>query len=281
MVEISINFHGVQIAGNIANGKNALFLEPQLMRVDTSASLCSEDALDVKFSFSNLRKCLRPTKSNVKHMHPNCDTLPNSLVAYQLVLQYNFTIDAAATIVAPGVFGIMYDANGKAFGYLDVFNQKIKFSQKSDYIIILQLSNENESVLEKLNSYQNMSDVYSKSSTLTIFFFFKHKDIKILYIAVPDGKHASAKEFKTGDALVGKLESTGSDEGDQYKVINTSASNLAPLLIKVKSKRKAGHPSNALKATGKFLTEFSFAANNTKDISKVWKEYNGIYKSLG
>ncbi|KAG1468495.1 hypothetical protein G6F56_003799 [Rhizopus delemar] len=119
------------------------------------------------------------------------------------------------------------------------------------------------------NSYQNVPDVYSKTSTLTMF-SLERKDTKMLYIAVPDCKHAFAKEFKASDVLVGKLEFTGSIEGGQYKVIYTvpslksddGASNLAPLLIKVKFKRKAGHPGNAMKATEKFLTEFSFTANN-------------------
>ncbi|KAG1467187.1 hypothetical protein G6F56_004548 [Rhizopus delemar] len=489
VVDISLNFHGVQIAGNLANGKSTLRLEPQLTRLDVSAPLRREDALNVKVSFSNLRKYLRPTESNITPMHPDRDTLPNSLVTYQLVLQYDFAIEAATTIVArfptvmnqlyehflAGVFGIVYDANRKVVGYLDVFDQKIKLSQKGDYTITLQLSTENESVLEKLkdiiceldldlkpvsfDSYQNVSDVYSKASALTKF-SLERKDTKVFYVAAPDGKDAFSKEVKAGDALVGKLEFTSSVEGGQYKVIYTvpslvtepkdksekekptetdlkkelhqasrdldisflkkfekdsdaykslltklesqygddieflefklstlwpensdvdcllnqklsqtqaeeiikiadkiigqigerelsefyglkpseneteeqkktrklndqkkkqlinalkqktmayaalssqentnafdtslkafqqwksddSASNLASLLIKVKSERKAGHPGNALKAIEKFLSESSFTANNTKDISKVWKERNDIYKSLG
>lgn len=76
------------------------------------------------------------------------------------------------------------------------------------------------------NSYQNVPDVYSKTSTLTMF-SLERKDTKMLYIAVPDCKHAFAKEFKASDVLVGKLEFTGSIEGGQYKVIYTVPSLVA------------------------------------------------------
>ncbi|CAO3664113.1 unnamed protein product [Rhizopus stolonifer] len=253
MVDINLNFYGVQIAGKLANGKSILRLEPRLTRLDMSAPLCREDTLNVKFSLSNLRKYLRPIESDIKHMHPDRVTLLNSLVDYQLDFHNDFAIDTATTIVAclptvmnqlyehflAGVVGIVYDANRKAVIYLDVFNQKIKLSQKADYIITLQLSTENESVLEKLkdiiceldldlksvsfDGYQNVSDVYIKAFSLTKF-SLESKDTKVFYIAVPDGKDAFTKEVKAGDALAGKLEFTSSVKGGQYKVIYTAPS---------------------------------------------------------
>ncbi|CAO3677502.1 unnamed protein product [Rhizopus stolonifer] len=64
VVDISLNFHGVQITGSFANGKSTLFLEHQLTRLDVSAPLRREDALNVKVFFSDLLK------------HKNLTTIP-------------------------------------------------------------------------------------------------------------------------------------------------------------------------------------------------------------
>ncbi|KAG1356236.1 hypothetical protein G6F62_002135 [Rhizopus arrhizus] len=261
VVNISLNFHGVQITGNLANGQSTVHLEPQLTRLDISAPLRREDALDVKVSFSKLRKYIRPAESTITPMHPCRDMLPSSRVLYQLVLRYNFTIDSATTITArfptvmnqlyehflAGVFGIVYDTNRKVVGYLDVFDHNIKLSQKGEYTIMLQLSTEEENVLEKLkdviceldldlkavnfNTFQNIADAYKNGNSTLTKFNLERKNIKVLYIAPPAGKDALPKDVKAGDALFGKLTFMSNVEGGQYKVIYT----VPPLIVESKS----------------------------------------------
>lgn len=136
-----------------------------------------------------------------------------------------------------GVFGIIYDANKKIVGYLDVFDHNIKISQKGDYTIMLQLSTENESALEKLketileldmdlkstsfNTFQTMGDVFTESSSNYSKIALERKDTKVFYIAAPTGKDAIPKEAKPGDALVGNLKFLQKVEGGQYNVLYT------------------------------------------------------------
>jgi tripeptidyl-peptidase-2 len=187
--------------------------------------------------------------------------LPSSRVLYQLVLRYNFTIDSATTITArfptvmnqlyehflAGVFGIVYDTNRKVVGYLDVFDHNIKLSQKGEYTIMLQLSTEEENVLEKLkdviceldldlkavnfNTFQNIADAYKNGNSTLTKFNLERKNIKVLYIAPPAGKDALPKDVKAGDALFGKLTFMSNVEGGQYKVIYT----VPPLIVESKS----------------------------------------------
>ncbi|RCH82802.1 hypothetical protein CU098_003534, partial [Rhizopus stolonifer] len=198
------------------------------------------------------------------------------LVNYQLGLQYDFAIDVATTNVArfltiikqlykyflAGVFDIVYDANLKTVGYLDVFDQKTKLSQKPKDII------------------------YELELDLKL-------DIKVIYIATPDEKNIFIKEVKTDDALVGNPEFTSSVKGSQHRIIHTvlslvtepkdkksrklndqkkrqlinalkqktmdytvllSQEYITSFLIKVKSERMASRPSNALKVIEKFLS---------------------------
>ena len=94
----------------------------------------------------------------------------------------------------------------------------------------------------------------------------KHK--AMAYAATLDDE-ANVEPFK---ATVMALQQWTSDD---------SSSNLTSLLLKVKQERKAGHPGNALKAIQKYLSEASFTSSSVKDISKVWKVRNELYKELG
>lgn len=249
-IDLSLNFHGVQIAGNLANGQSTLHLEPQVTRLDI-ASIRREDSLNVNVSFNKLRKYIRPSEASITPMLPDRDLLPSTRLLYQLILSYNFTIDASNTITArfptvmnqlyehflAGVFGIIYDANQKVVGYLDVFDHSIKLTQKGEYTIKLQLSIEEEGVLEKLkdalleldldlkstsfNAYQTMGDVFTKGSPNYSKIALERKDAKVFYIAAPTGSDAIPKEAKAGDALVGSLNFFSKVEGGQYNVLYT------------------------------------------------------------
>lgn len=248
-IDLSLNFHGIQVAGNLANGQSTLHLEPQVTRLDISSPIRREDAVNVSVSFNKLRKYIRPSENNITPMLPDRDTLPSTRLMYQLVLSYNFKIDSATSITArfptimnqlyehylAGVFGIIYDVNKKVVGYLDVFDHNIKLNQKGDYTIMLQLSTEEEQVLEKLkdtileldldlkstsfNTFQTMGDVYQKGSSNFTKVSLERKDTSVFYIAVPSGKDSIPKEAKPGDALVGKLDFFDKVEGGQYKVL--------------------------------------------------------------
>ncbi|CAO3640999.1 unnamed protein product [Mucor hiemalis] len=264
-IDLSLNFHGVQISGNLANGQSTLHLEPQVTRLDISSQIRREDYLNLKVSFNKLRKYFRPSVSEITPMHVDRDLLPSTRLLYQLILSYNVKIDAPTTITArfptvmnqlyehflAGVFGIIYDANKKVVGYLDVFDHDISIKYKGDYTIMLQLSTEEENVLEKLkdtileldvdmknvsfNTFKTIADVFTKGSSTYTKFSLERKDLKALYIAAPSGKDALPKEAKAGDALVGKLNFDSEIEGGQYKVVYT----VPPLPIEGKSDKKS------------------------------------------
>lgn len=269
-IDLSLDFHGVQIAGNLANGQGTLHLEPQVTRLDISSPIRREDSLNVNVSFNKLRKYYRPTSSDITPMHPDRDLLPSTRLLYQLVLSYSIKIEAATTITPrfptvmnqlyehflAGVFGIIYDVNQKVIGYLDVFDHDIKISQKGDYTIMLQLSTEDENVLERLkdtileldldaksvnfNTFEKIADVYTKGSSNYTKIALERKDLKAFYIAAPAGKDALPKEAKAGDALVGKLNFVSNVEGGQYKVIYT----VPPLIIEPSKKADEKKPTD-------------------------------------
>ncbi|KAI9469712.1 MAG: subtilase family-domain-containing protein [Benjaminiella poitrasii] len=264
-IDLSLNFHGVQIAGNLATGHGILHLEPQVTRVDVTSPFRREDKLNLSVSFNKLRKYIRPSEASITPMLPDRDVLPSTRLLYQLILTYNFKIETSTTITArfptvmnqlyehflAGVFGIIYDVNKKIVGYLDVFDHNIKLEQKGNYSIMLQLSVENEDVLEKLkdtileldmdlksttfNTFQKIRDVYTMKSSNYSKIALERKDAKVFYIAAPTGKDALPKEAKAGDALVGTLSFLGKVEGGEYCVLY----NVPPLVTESSSNGKS------------------------------------------
>ncbi|KAI9495709.1 hypothetical protein BDB00DRAFT_870251 [Zychaea mexicana] len=248
-VDLEIEFHGVRLAGNLADGQGVLHLEPQVTRLDIVAGVRKENKVDISTSFNKLRKYLRPTDATIAPLHADRNTLPDTRVMYALVLSYTFKIDNGTSITPrfptvmnqlyehflAGVFGIVYDANRKVVGYLDVFDHTFKLDTKGEYTIMLQLTTEDEGALEKLKSticeldmniknvsfstYGNIKDVYSGGS-ISKLQLEKH-DPKVCYIAPPlKDQQWVPKEAKPGDALVGKLAFTSNKvDGGQYQVI--------------------------------------------------------------
>lgn len=302
-VDLSLDFHGVQIGGNLVTGQSTVHLEPQVTRLDISSPLRREDSMNINVSFNKLRKYYRPTSSDITPMHPDRDLLPSTRLLYQLILSYSIKIDAATNITArfptvmnqlyehflAGVFGIIYDANKKVVGYLDVFDHDIKISQKGDYTIMLQLSTEEESVLEKLketlleldldlksvsfNTYQTVADVYTKNSSNYAKIALERKDLKTFYVAAPTGKDTLPKEAKAGDSLVGKLNFTSGVEGGEYKVVYT----VPPLPIEASKKK-----SDEKKPTDEELEKKLKEATRDLEISylKKFAADSAAYKDL-
>ncbi|KAI8069082.1 uncharacterized protein B0P05DRAFT_551505 [Gilbertella persicaria] len=246
-LDLSLHFHGVQVG----HDQGLIRLEPQVTRLDITSPVRKEDSLNANVSFNKLRKYIRPSDATISPMHPDRDTLPSTRLMYQLVLSYKFKLESATTITArfptvmnrlyehflAGVFGIIYDANQKVVGYLDVFDHNIKLNQKGDHTIMLQLSTEQEDVLEKLkdtlleldldlkstnfNTFKTIADVFTQSSSNMTKIALERKDPKVLYVAAPTGKDSIPKEAKAGDALVGKLTFFGKVDGGEYNVVYT------------------------------------------------------------
>ncbi|KAI8365920.1 subtilase family-domain-containing protein [Radiomyces spectabilis] len=255
-VDINIEFHGVQIAGNLADGQSTLHLQPQLTRLDVIAPIRREDNVDISASFNKVRRYLRPTESTLTPLAADRNSLPSTKLLYSLVLTYAFKVDASITVspafpqvmnqlydhYLAGVFGIVYDANCQVVGYLDVYSHDIKLKKKGDYKIVLQLMTEEESVLEKLktticeldmdvksvnfNAFNTISDVYHADKSTLSKVVLERKDAKAFFIAPPSGDSALPKEAKPGDALVGTLTFTSSKvDGGQYKLLYTVPPN--------------------------------------------------------
>ncbi|KAI9310690.1 subtilase family-domain-containing protein [Dichotomocladium elegans] len=252
-VDLDIEFHGVQIAGNLAsNGNGTVHLEPQVTRLDLIAPLRKESKVDIQTNFNKLRKYLRPTDAVITPLNPERNTVPDTRVLYALNLTYAIKIDNNNTTITPrfptvmnqlyehflaGVFGIVYDANKKVVGYLDVFDHSFKLEVKGDYTIVLQLTSEEEDVLEKLKTticeldlsvksvnfvaYATAGGVYTDKKSSIPKLGLERRDLQVCYIAPPgDSQQWVPKEAKPGDALVGSLAFTAEKvDGGQYKAI--------------------------------------------------------------
>ncbi|KAI8330140.1 hypothetical protein EDC96DRAFT_612213 [Choanephora cucurbitarum] len=269
-IDLSLHFHGVQIAGQVVSSQDVVRLEPQVTRLDISSPVRREDNLKISVSFDKLRKYIRPTEATISPMRPDRDTLPSTCLMYQLILTYKFKIESSTNMVArfptvmnrlyehflAGMFGIVYDYNQKVVGYLDVFYQNIKLNQKGDYTIMLQLSTEKESVLEKLketileldldlkstsfNTFRKMADVYTQNSSNYSKIALERKDIRALYIAAPTEKDAIPKDAKAGDVLVGKLNFFNKVDGGEYTALYT----VPPAPIEAKKEKKDKKPTD-------------------------------------
>ncbi|KAL0088936.1 subtilase family-domain-containing protein [Phycomyces blakesleeanus] len=247
-VDLSLEFHGVQLAGNLANGHGVVYFDPQVTRLDVAAPIRKENKVDISVSFNKLRKYIRPYESEIAPLYADRDMLPDKTLLYALVLSYKLKVDASNTMVVrfptvmnqlyehylAGVFGIVYDANCKVIGYLDVFDQTIKLDNKGEYTIRLQLMTEEQDVLEKLkntvcqvdldvkavtfNVHKSMADVYRSDKSTCPKVTLERKDTKALFVAAPLGE--LPKEAKHGDALVGKISFTSNRvDGGQYSAV--------------------------------------------------------------
>ncbi|KAI8076819.1 uncharacterized protein BX664DRAFT_362744 [Halteromyces radiatus] len=250
-VELNLEFHGVQLAGNLAIGNGVVKLDHQITRLDIAAPIRREDPVDVKVSFDVLRKYSRPTEAVIAPLHSDRNSLRNTKTLYGLVLTYNFKTEANTSVTPyfptvmdqlyehylAGVFGIVYDANHKVMGYLDVYRHKITLQTKGDYKVQLQLLSETYSILEKLkttvceldfpasktvtfNPYQTISDVFTadKPNPSKVL---ERNDQKALFIAAPlEDASWLPSTAKPGDALVGTLSfQSKTVNGGKYKAL--------------------------------------------------------------
>ncbi|CAO3593980.1 unnamed protein product [Absidia cylindrospora] len=259
-VELNLEFHGVQVAGNLAIGNGVVKLDQEVTRLDIAAPVRRETAVDIKASFDTLRKYTRPTDAVIAPLHPDRNSLPDTKTLYELVLTYKFKADANSSVTPyfsnvmdqlyehylAGVFGIVYDANHKVVGHLDVYRHKIKLTAKGDYTIQLQLLTEKHGVLEKLketvceldfdasktvtfNTYRKISEAFtSDKSTFANKIVLERGDQKALYIAAPTKDAWLPSNATPGDALVGTLSfQSKSVDGGNYKALYMIPPSLA------------------------------------------------------
>lgn len=305
-VDLSLDFHGVQIAGNLTNGEGVLHLEPEVTRLDVCSSIRREEALEVRASFNKLRKYIPPTESTITPMLPDRDMLPTLQLTYQLVLTYQFKIDASTSITArfppvmnqlyehylAGVFGIIYDANKKVVGYVDVFEHSYKIKQKGDYFLRLQLSSPEESVLDQLksmlleldvdvktvsfNTFQTMGDVYQKESSNFSKLTLERKDARVFYVAAPA---TLPKDAKPGDALVGQLNFLEKVTGGQYQVLY----KIPPTGSEKSSQQKKTPDENLEKkfSDAKLSLELSYLKKFSTDSDAYKQLLNSVKSTYG
>ncbi|KAI8339132.1 hypothetical protein BC941DRAFT_422188 [Chlamydoabsidia padenii] len=274
-VELNLEFHGVQLAGNLAIGNGLVKLDPEVTRLDIAAPIRRETSMDVKVSFDTLRKYTRPTNAVIAPLHVDRNTLPNTKTLYELVLTYKFKAEANTTVTPyfpsvmdqlyehylAGVFGIVYDANYKVVGHLDVYRHKLKLEAKGDYMIQLQLLTEAHGVLEKLksticeldfnvsktvsfNTHRRIGDAFtSDKSTCAGKHILERNNQKALYIAAPNGSSWLPSTAKPGDALVGTLSfQSKSVDGGKYKALYV----IPPSPAESKSSSSSGKKSDEI-----------------------------------
>lgn len=120
---------------------------------------------------------------------------------------------------------------------MDVFPSKIKFDKKGDYTLRMQLSSEQEDVLDKLKTtllhldismgksvsfltHKKVGDVYNSDKSTCTKMILEKGDFKVCYVAAPHDYSNYPKEAKIGDALIGKLSFTSEKvDGGQYKAV--------------------------------------------------------------
>ncbi|CAG8458801.1 9948_t:CDS:2 [Ambispora gerdemannii] len=270
-VSLEFTFHGIQLANHTANGENVAFINggDAFTRLDIVASVRREDEINPSINLDTLRKALRPTEYSLRPLSPERDMLPNSRQTYGLQLTYTFKATENNQTVTPrftaffdylydayfqDFFAIIYDANKKVIGYLDIYPKNVKLEVKGDYTIRAQLRNDSHELLEKLANTICLLDIsLSKKVNLEIYsqvfdIFISKKtagrcalekgERKALFVASPQDYNVFPKEAKYGDLLVGNLNFVNSlrTDGGQYKVIFA----VPPAPVKTKEPTPSG-----------------------------------------
>ncbi|CAG8464842.1 3190_t:CDS:10 [Ambispora leptoticha] len=236
-ISLEIAFHGIQLTNNTGNGgENIVYINggDAFTRLDIIAPP------------------LRPTEYSLRPLSPQRDVLPNSRQIYGLQLTYTFKTTENNLTVTPrftaffdylydsyfqDFFAIVYDANKKVLGYIDIYPKNFKLDVKGDYTIRAQIRNDSQDLLEKLtNTVCQLDITLSKKVNLEIhsqvFDVFASKrasgrgalekgERKALFVASPHEHNVFPKDAKYGDLLIGNLNFVNSVrvDGGQYKVM--------------------------------------------------------------
>ncbi|ORX58714.1 subtilisin-like protein, partial [Hesseltinella vesiculosa] len=306
-VELSLEFHGVQVGGCLTTGnKNVIKLDPEVTRLDICAPIRREEDLSISVNFSSLRKFIRPTEAVLAPLKADRNTLPTTRILYGLTLTYDFKVDANTTITPyfpavmdqlyehylAGVIGIVYDANRKVVGYLDVFQHNFTLATKGDYTIQLQVSTEDEGVLEKLkaticelniklssgpsfNTFKRIADAFTNEKSNFTNGILERKNQRTVYVATPFTKDWLPSQAKPGDALVGTMALQSKASG-KYTVVYP-----VPPAASTDSKKDNGKKNDdnaTLKELEKGLTDLRLAS--LKKLDKKSDAYKSLVSEL-
>jgi tripeptidyl-peptidase-2 len=132
-IDVNLEFHGVQVAGNFSNGNSTLTLSPQITRLEFQTPIRREEDTEISVSFGKygmesltelptypatmtyallsypdvLRKYLRPTAASIAPLDQTRDRLPNGKQIYGLVLNYSFKVENNGTSIVPEIPTVM------------------------------------------------------------------------------------------------------------------------------------------------------------------------------
>ncbi|KAG9286248.1 hypothetical protein G9A89_014234 [Geosiphon pyriformis] len=255
-ISFEITFHGIQLANNTTNADNIVYINGNnaFTRLNIVAPVRREDEINPLISFHAIRKFLRPVEHILKPLSPERDTLPNSRQIYGLQLTYTFKVNEKNTSVTPiftaffdylydayfqDFFAIIFDANQRPLGYLDIYAKNFKLEAKGDYTIRVQIRHDSQELLEKfisticlleitltktkvtLDIFAQISDVYASKKSVFGRSFLEKGEQKALFVASPTDHSVFPKEAEVGDLLVGNLNlvSTLKIDGGQLKVL--------------------------------------------------------------
>ncbi|RUS20247.1 subtilase family-domain-containing protein [Endogone sp. FLAS-F59071] len=252
VVDLEVSFHGIHFGGSLADAGGMVYLD-NLTRLDIVAPIRREEDVNPTASFDTLRRIIRPTDVILRPLSVERDVLSNGRQIYGLHLNYPFRATESTTVspkfpalfdkmydhFVSGIFGIVYDANNKILGFLDVYVRPVKIETKGDYMIRLRVTSDNEEVLDRLrnlvcqldyslskyvyfDTYKTIGDIYtSKKATFGKIALNKGQR-KPVFFAAPIDYSSYPKDAKPGDLLVGNLTfvNTQKVDGGQFKAVH-------------------------------------------------------------
>ncbi|CAG8610460.1 383_t:CDS:2, partial [Dentiscutata heterogama] len=251
-VSLEFIFHGIQISNNAISGNKTVFINGGVpfTRLDITAPVRREEGINPSVQLDVIRKEIRPTESTLKPLCIDRDILPNSRRINALTLTYKFSTPEKNLSLTPrfpaffdllydsyfeDFFAILYDANKKVIGHLDIYAKTFKLEYKGDYIIRAQIRHHSQELLEKLNNticfldynlskkvnldvYGQIHDVFTAEKPTGVKNYLEKGERQAVFIGSPNDYSVYPKDSKPGDLLLGRLSFVNSlkIDGGQY-----------------------------------------------------------------
>ncbi|CAG8537845.1 24786_t:CDS:10, partial [Racocetra persica] len=299
-ISLEFVFHGIQISNNAISGNKSVFINGgnPFTRLDIIAPVRREEGINPSIQLETIRKEIRPTESTLKPLGIDRDVLPDSRRAHALTLTYKFSTTEKNLSVTPrfpaffdllydsyfeDFFAMLYDANKKVIGYLDIYAKTFKLEFKGDYIIRAQVRHQSQELLEKLNNtvcfldynlskkvnldvFGQIHDVFTAEKSTGVKNYLEKGERQALFIASPNDYSVYPKDSKPGDLLIGRLNLVNNSkiDGGQY---------LISLLIPP-APAKSKDSSNGGGEDGKGLAPTSNSGGPSESIEKKDEKIN-------
>ncbi|RIB23882.1 subtilase family-domain-containing protein [Gigaspora rosea] len=253
-ISLEFVFHGIQIANNAISGSKTVFINggSPFTRLDITAPVRREDGINPSVQLDVIRKEIRPTESSLKPLSVDRNVLPDSRRVHALTLTYKFSTPEKNLSLTPrftaffdllyesyfeDFFAILYDANKRIIGHLDIYAKNFKLEHKGDYVIRAQIRHPSLELLEKLNnticfldynlskkinldSYSQIHDVFMAEKPTGVKNYLEKGERQAVFIGSPNDYSVYPKDSKPGDLLLGRLNFINSlkIDGGQYAV---------------------------------------------------------------